>query len=186
MTAMGEIRKSFLSLSFGLVAALFLTACGGAIKTEARYPTGADRDGQQGGDIYAKPASILGDEGLSFGGKKEEKDDGSSGIAVNSFLWRASLDTVSFMPLASADPFGGVILTDWHSPAENADARFKLNIFILDRALRADGIRVRVFKQVRGPEGWRDARPAAATARRLEDTILTRARQLRIAQLDPE
>ncbi len=188
---MSDIRKSFLSLSLCLLTALALTACGssndgeGGIKTEAKYPTGADRDGQQGGDIYAKPTSIFGADGISFGGKRgEDNEDGSSGISVNSFLWRASLDTVSFMPLASADPFGGVILTDWYTPAENADERFKLNVFILSRALRSDGVQVRVFKQVRSKGAWRDIKPSAETARQLEDTILTRARQLRVAQLD--
>ncbi|MEZ5815291.1 MAG: DUF3576 domain-containing protein [Alphaproteobacteria bacterium] len=185
---MHDIRKSFLSLCLCLAAAITLNACaseeGGLIKTEAKYPTGVDRDGQQGGDIYAKAPSIFGSEGLSFGGKKDkDSEDGSSGIAVNSFLWRASLDTVSFMPLASADPFGGVILTDWYTPAENADERFKLNVFILSRALRSDGVQVRVFKQVKSKGSWRDMKPSAETARQLEDTILTRARQLRVAQL---
>ena len=187
------MRISRKTLITALCTAIFgLGACAGGpedgegpIKTEAKYPTGADRDGQQGGDIYAKAPSIFGKNGLSIGGARDEdNEDGSSGIAVNSFLWRASLDTVSFMPLASADPFGGVILTDWYTPAENKNERFKLNVFILSRALRSDGIQVRVFKQVLAKGGWRDVQPSPETARQLEDTILTRARQLRVAQLD--
>ncbi|MCB9988053.1 MAG: DUF3576 domain-containing protein [Rhodospirillales bacterium] len=161
-----------------------LAACGSdKVKTESKYPTGADRGGTE--DIYAEPESIFGPNGLRFlGGEDKEDKGGSSGIGVNSFLWRASLDTVSFMPLASADPFGGVILTDWYSPPENPDERFKLNVFILDRQLRADGVQVKVFRQTRRGSEWRDAASSDDTARKLEDAILTRARQMRVAQMN--
>ena len=86
------------------------------------------------------------------------------------------------MPLASADPFGGVIITDWYSPPETPDSRFKANVFILDRQLRADGIRVTLFQQKRDPSGgWVDSEVNRRTATDLEDAILTRARQLRIS-----
>lgn len=105
--------------------------------------------------------------------------DGRS-IGVNSFLWRASLDTISFMPVGSADPFGGVIITDWYSANEAPNERFKLNIYILGRALRADGVRVAVFRQVLSAQGgWRDVGIEDETATKIEDSILTRARQLR-------
>ncbi|MEM7650496.1 MAG: DUF3576 domain-containing protein [Pseudomonadota bacterium] len=173
---------------FSVLIAFTLSACGGdgtgGIQTEARYPTGAERDGVDANDIYSEPESIFGEEGLIFGSRrKDDNEDGASGIAVNSFLWRASLDTVSFMPLASADPFGGVILTDWYSPEENANERFKINVFILSKQLRSDAIQVRLFKQVRSGGTWRDTKPSAETVRQLEDSILTRARQLRVAQL---
>ena len=87
------------------------------------------------------------------------------------------------MPLASADPFGGVILTDWYSPPETPNERIKLNVFILDRQLRTDGIQVKVFRQVLRSGSWRDAEVAEGTARQLEDAILTRARQMRVAQI---
>lgn len=164
-------------------SALLLSACNG-VETEAKYPTGLERT-TTGDDIYGEKQSIFGDGGLSILGGKGSKDNsaGDNGIEVNSFLWRASLDTVSFMPLASADPFGGVILTDWHTPAENSNERFKLNVFILGRELRSDGVRVRVFKQIRDENGWSDAKAAPETARQLEDAILTRARQLRVTKL---
>lgn len=170
---------------FALLAAFMLAGCGtDGIETEAKYPTGYDRDGAKD-DIYAKPESVFGKDGLRIFGRSEEDDSaGGSGIGVNSFLWRASLDTVSFMPLASADPFGGVILTDWYRPQENATERFKVNVFILGRQLRSDGVRVRVFKQVKRGNAWVDIDTSEQTARELEDTILTRARQLRIAQLE--
>lgn len=183
------ISKKTLLLSVVSTVCIFgLSACAnengeGGIKTEAKYPTGAERSTNSGNDIYEKPASIFGPSGLGIGGKKDDDDD-TSGIAVNSFLWRASLDTVSFMPLASADPFGGVILTDWYSPEGVDDERFKLNVFILSRQLRSDGIQVRVFKQALSNGAWRDIKPGPETARQLEDTILTRARQLRVAQVD--
>ncbi len=105
---------------------------------------------------------------------------GGAGIGVNSYLWRASLDTIAFMPLSSADPFGGVIITDWHSPEGVLKERFKMNVFILVRSLRADGVRVSIFRQVRDRGGaWRDAGVPVQTASRIEDAILTRARQLR-------
>lgn len=106
---------------------------------------------------------------------------GRPGIGVNSYLWRASLDTISFMPLTTADPFGGVIITDWYSPPEMRGERFKVTVYILDRELRADGLRVAVFRQNRGPEGaWVAAPVEPATARDLENAILKRARQMRV------
>jgi hypothetical protein len=130
---------------------------------------------------------IFGDEGLNlfglFGGGAKERQDQGSGIAVNSFLWRASLDTIAFMPLSSADPFGGVIITDWYSPPESPSERFKINVFILDRQLRSDGIRAAVFRQMLQANGqWAEAPVDAKTAGDLENAILNRARQLRLNQ----
>jgi hypothetical protein len=104
-------------------------------------------------------------------------------VGVNSYLWHATLDTLSFMPLASADPFGGVIITDWYSAPSDLNERMKVTIYILDRRLRADGIRIAVFRQTRTNEGWIDAAVNADTANKLEDAILTRARELRLASV---
>lgn len=106
----------------------------------------------------------------------------AAGAAVNAFLWRAALDTIAFMPVTQADPYGGVIITDWFSPAGSQNERFKVNLYIVDAALRADGVRASVFRQVNQNGSWRDAAVAPETQTQLEDTILTRARQLRIAQ----
>jgi hypothetical protein len=85
------------------------------------------------------------------------------------------------MPLASADPFGGVVITDWYSTPTAPGERFKATVYILDRRLRADGIKVAVFKQAKGQSGeWQDAAVTPDTMVKLEDAILTRARQLRI------
>ncbi|QJE74348.1 DUF3576 domain-containing protein [Aerophototrophica crusticola] len=105
----------------------------------------------------------------------------AAGAAVNAFLWRAALDTVAFMPVTQADPYGGVILTDWFSPPATPSERFKINLYILDAALRADGIRATVFRQVNQNGFWTDAPVAPETVTQMEDTILTRARQLRQA-----
>jgi hypothetical protein len=89
------------------------------------------------------------------------------------------------MPLNSADPFGGVIITDWYSTPDNPDERFKMTVYILDRRLRADGIKVAVFKQTRGKAlHWLHADVSGDTAIQLENAILIRARQLRLSTLD--
>lgn len=162
--------------------ALMLLAGCGETKTEAKYPTGADR-ASTGGDIYAEAPSIFGPEGLQFFGGRSKEKEVSTGIGVNGYLWRAALDTVSFMPLASADPFGGVILTNWYSPSGTPEERFKLNVLILDKQLRASAIDVKVFRQVKRGGGWQDAEALKETEIKFEDTILTRARQMRVAQL---
>ena len=121
-------------------------------------------------------SSVFGGGGLFA---EDPYADGRS-IGVNSFLWRASLDTISFMPVSSADPFGGVIITDWYSASEATNERFKLNVYILGRALRADGVRVAVFRQILASHGgWRDVAIGDDPATKIEDSILTRARQLR-------
>jgi hypothetical protein len=169
-----------------LCAAIFaITSCD-TYRGEAKYPTGHDRT-TTGGDIYAKRESIFGKGGLSIlGGENEEKNDGSTGIGVNSYLWRAALDTVTFMPLASADPFGGVIITDWYTAPEKPEERFKVNIFILDKQLRSDGVKVKVFRQVQKGGKWMDTAVADNTGPQMEDAILTRARQLRVADMGEE
>lgn len=103
-------------------------------------------------------------------------------LGVNSYLWHASLDTLRFMPLASADPYGGVIITDWYTAPQDVNERLKVTVYILDRKLRADGIKIAVFRQTRTAAGaWTDAATNPDTANKLEDAILTRARELRLA-----
>lgn len=123
--------------------------------------------------------SLTGGKGLFGGG---DKNTGAS-IGVNSFLWRATLDTLSFMPLASADPFGGVIITDWYEDPKTKGQRYKVNALIIDQTLRADGIKITLFKQQQDKKGaWHDVDVSRDLARSLEDTILTRAREMRMAQ----
>ncbi len=167
---------------------LGLAACGGGNNVaEQRTGKSNDRDKRdlnQGlGGRTQEAGTLFGPGGL-FGSKSTAKDDGSgTGVAVNAYLWRASLDTINFIPLVSADPFGGVIITDWYTPAETPNERMKVQVTILDRELRADGIRVSVFKQQTAPKGgaWVDAQVDPRTQIDIENAILTRARQLRIA-----
>jgi hypothetical protein len=113
-----------------------------------------------------------------------KKAPAQAGIGVNSYLWRASLDTLAFMPLASADPYGGVINTDWYANPERPNERFKVTVYILDTRLRADGLTVTVFKQLKGADGaWVDSETSAQTAVDFENAILTKARQLRLSNI---
>lgn len=100
-------------------------------------------------------------------------------IGVNSYLWRAALEAVAFAPLLQADSSGGVIVTDWYSQPGNPDERIKLTVSILDQDLRADALRVAASRQVAQSGGWVDAPVQAATVQKLEDIILTTARDLR-------
>tara|TARA_A100000164_G_scaffold229786_1_gene203849 strand:- start:24 stop:584 length:561 start_codon:yes stop_codon:yes gene_type:complete len=168
-------------LSIALSSSFILSACGGP-DVEYNYP----RRGAGGVPTYEKEKTgIFGEGGLTIfnseGSSSDRNSGGSSGIGVNSFLWRASLDTVAFMPLISADPFGGVILTDWYGPPDSVNERYKITLFILGTTLRSDGVRAQVFKQKRSTgKGWKDASPDETLDRDLENAILTRARQLRI------
>lgn len=167
---------SIVLLGFAMVG---LNACG--IEPEAKYPTGLDRSATGDDNIYGKPEGIFGEGGI-LGANRSDDDNGrgENGVQVNSYLWRAALDTISFMPVASADPFGGTIITDWYADPKVKGERTKLNVFILGRELKASNLRVKAFRQVNG----KDAPVAATTERALEDAILTRARQLRVAKED--
>ena len=173
------MRRSHIGLG---MLGVFLLALAGAACENATTEVPPDtydprwRGAEQTGSIFGSGGVTL------FGG--EEREAPASGIGVNAFLWRATLDTISFMPLLSADPFGGVIITDWYSPSESPDERFKMTVYILGRTLRSDGVQVSVFRQERGEDGlWEDRATSPDTAVSLEDKILDRARQLRTAQL---
>ncbi len=151
----------------GLALALTLSGCGSSKDSTFQGQAGTQGEAQGG-------------MGLNL--FSNSKADGSEGaVAVNAFLWRASLDTLAFMPLASADPFGGVIITDWFAPPETPEERFKVTAYILGRALRADGLKISVFRQQRNAQGtWNDVAVGAEVSTEFEDAVLTRARQLRL------
>jgi len=173
---MTALKKRVGTLGVLLVATtIFATGCEGLRpdpgSTDPK-PDALERARARQGSIFG------GNVTLGLGGQESA---GAPGVAVNSYLWRASLDTISFFPMAQVDAFGGVIITEWYSLPEAQDERYKLNVYILGRELRADGVRVAAFRQVRGVDGqWRDAPVADDTAAKLENAILTRARQMRI------
>jgi Domain of unknown function (DUF3576) len=165
------------------VAAALLTACGNS------RPNPADPGyiGQQGPSSSGSMpgGSVLGDSNLVFGTAKDRPgsarpgDAGGGALGVNAYLWRGALDTLSFMPLASADPFGGVIITDWYTPAAANGERFKATAYILGRELRSDGVRVSIFRQVLENGQWVDAPVSPVTVGDIENKVLSRARELR-------
>jgi hypothetical protein len=126
-------------------------------------------------------------KGISYGSggekKARKKTDMAASkvtqIGVNAYLWRAALDTISFMPLVQTDSNGGVIVTDWYSNPSNPGERMKLTVSILDQDLRADALRVAASRQVAQSGSWVDAPVQAATVQKLEEVILTKARDLR-------
>ena len=136
--------------------------------------------------LIASGLLLGGCSSLPFGGSKAKAPtmEAQLGIGVNAYLWRATLDTLAFMPLASADPYGGVVITDWYVNPEKPDERFKCTVYILDSRLRADGLNVAVFKQSKDAAGnWVDAPSAGQTETDLENAILTKARQLRLSNI---
>ena len=172
--------------SFWLLLGLAVAGCSSSAITP--NPTQGNYSGNQGpgGAVAEREGSVLGDNGLIFGTSKGRQGEqgGGAGLGVNAYLWRGALDTLSFMPLASADPFGGVIITDWYQPPGADAERFKTNTYILGRELRADGVRVSLFRQVQKGSQWVDAPVSQVTVGELENKILSRARSLR-AQAQP-
>ncbi|MEO8715889.1 MAG: DUF3576 domain-containing protein [Acetobacteraceae bacterium] len=164
-----------------LASAVLLGSCGANSKPPEQLA------GYFGPETAPQAGSVFGDRGLQFGvGKGVNRgggDQGGSGIGVNAFLWRGALDTLSFMPLSSADPFGGTIITDWYSPPGTQGERFKVTAYILGRELRTDGLRVAIFRQTMDGGRWEDASVSPVTTGDIENKILDRARQLRAAQL---
>ena len=167
-------------LALGIVLPL-LAACGDA----NQRLVGNDEYGD-----YRRSAARNRPQGASaglvvFGVDKEREAreaaaaGGGSGLAVNAYLWRATLDTLSFMPLASADPFGGTIITDWYTPPGTSGERFRAQAYVMGRQLRSDGVRVQVFRQALERGAWIDSAVSAATNSDLEDKVLARARELR-------
>lgn len=158
--------------TLAIVGTLSLSACGNSRRVEDNeYNDPRFKDRAQG--------RVFGDGSLFSIGKSDTKNDGGGALGVNAYLWRGALDTLSFMPLVSADPFGGVIITDWFQPPGSNGERFKATAYILGRALRADGVRVTIFKQVAQNGIWVDEAVSPGTNTEMENKVLFRARELR-------
>ena len=117
------------------------------------------------------------------GGRDRPAAATGSEIGVNAFLWRASLDTLSFMPLLTADQIGGTIITDWYASPEEPRERFKATVYILDTRLRADALNVSIFRQTNAGGSWSDASVDPDTEIQIENAILQRARELRLSNV---
>lgn len=158
-------------IAFSLIS---LSACG-ALKggnPDETYPKSReDMEEERIGKLTGEDGFVV------VGGKK--KSGSVEGINVNGYLWRATLDTVYFMPLISADPFGGTILTDWYKLKTNAKERYKLNILITGTELRSDAIKVSAFKQKQVGQNWVDMDTDQRIANEIVDKILLRARELK-------
>lgn len=173
------MNKKLLINSFAAITILcFLSGCGFFSGSKADAPVNSNLELKESRGVSG-PGST--DNGL-FSFNNAKNSGGGVGIGVNSYLWRATLDTLSFLPLVSADPFGGVIITDWYEDPKATGERFKVNAFITDKTLRVDAIKITVFKQRLDNKGvWRDEEISKDLADQLEDTILTRAREMRLS-----
>lgn len=170
--------------AFLALPVLLVGGCGGGDNPEPfpQGPPGQSADGSIFGDDGASIANIASGEAFGLG----RKEEGGS-MPVNKFLWQASLDTLGFLPLASTDPFTGVIATDWGVAPNQPGERFKVTAYMLSPSLAASSLRVAVYREVRDESGaWSPASVDPETPRKLEDAILTRARQIRIAEIEGE
>ncbi len=174
-----RMRKNLLLSGLAVILLATTVSCAPLKTTQTGVPMSED-------DLKRKRNEDIEDSVFSNVFSSSNGATQGGGIGVNSFLWRATLDTISFMPLITADAFGGVILTDWRASLDAPNERFKMNIYILGRQLRADGVRVSVFRQVLDNNVWRDANVPAETMTKVEDAILSRARQLRNVSLSQE
>jgi hypothetical protein len=170
-------RLSALCLNIALAAAL--TACG-ALSVEADYPEGDKVATAESGSVF---------DFFTFDKKDSAPQDSvqqaaapSGGLSVNAVLWQASLETLSFMPLASADPIGGVIISDWYNDPAATNERVKVNLIISGLELRADALRASLFRETLRDGRWVATATSVAAARQLENIILTRARDLAVSR----
>ena len=166
---------SFKSVRFvsSMLVLCLLIGCsktGNNIKRE--YPKSSDQ-------LQEERMGKLTGDGITLFGGKSRRSPGSNGIGVNTYLWRATLDTVYTMPLLSADPFGGTVLTDWYELSGKSNERFKINVLIIGSELRPDAIRVSAFRQIKKGNLWENETVHPALAQEIEEKIIARAREIR-------
>lgn len=174
-----QLEKKFM---FTLTSSfLILAGCSGDLSPKGNQPVPMGRNEARKRDF----GNLFGDDFLAFGGPKKPASPGMMASAtVNPFIWRASLDTLSFMPLASADALGGVIVTDWYTSPSAPQERIKVTIYVTNPQLRADAIKVTIYKQTNKGGAWISASADGAAATEMENIILSKARQLRVKYLE--
>ena len=182
-TSISSVRRPARLLSI-LALSATLSACG-TFNVENDYPENDNMATEESGSVF---------DFFSFGGNEADAEASSEkeantaasaapqGLAVNADLWRAALETSSFLPLASADPIGGTIITDWYNDPGQDNERVKLNIIISGLELRADAVRVSMFREKRVNGRWTSVAASTQAARQMENIILTKARDFYIAR----
>ena len=163
-----------------LLGAMALAGCSAI--TPNQVPDNYSGEGGPNSESSRLIGSATGSDVILGTSKNKPADQGGgggAGLGVNAYLWRGALDTLSFMPLASADPFGGVIITDWYQPQGAGGERFKATAYILSRELRADALRIAMFRQVEQKGQWVDAPMNPGTVSEIENRVLSRARTMR-------
>jgi hypothetical protein len=174
------MNRAIQTLAILALPLLAATACGGDNQRQVMNDEYGD---WRGSAVRSRPQGAT--AGLVIFGVDKEREArqqaaaAGTALGVNAYLWRATLDTLAFMPLASADPFGGTVITDWYSPPAANGERFRAQAYVMGRQLRSDGVRVQVFKQSLRGSQWVDAPISAGMNGELEDKILSRARELR-------
>ena len=169
------MNKNFRKLFFSFILLILITGCEG-MSVDRSYPDPLARKKTTKGKLF-------GEEGITLFNSKEKKQSQSNtiaGMSLNKYLWRASLDVISFIPLISADPFGGTIITDWYTPTGTSGERFKLNIFILDEKFSVNSLKVSAFSQKKNSNGvWIDSSTSPNFQVNIENAIFSRARQIK-------
>ena len=171
-------------LLFSLVAGL--TACGGnqesGEKRESKVVTTETRESTGDGIVIIGKRKNQNQLSVArfFGGGDDY--DTTSDLNVNQHLWRASVSTLSKLPLKNVDPYSGIIETEWYTPAGGQNEQVRTSVFILGPQLRTENIRVSVFVRERGEAGGWSIRPGnPSTATKVENVILRAARRSRVA-----
>ncbi|MEM9012724.1 MAG: DUF3576 domain-containing protein [Pseudomonadota bacterium] len=178
---MWERGLKFITAIGGLAAVTLVGACSPEPTNSAPISSKAElrRQGLDD-DAIGTDGSTVSDW---FLGTAEQTAPGA-GIRVNKYMWQGALDTLNFLPVEATDPFSGVIATGWGSTPEMQDERFKITVYVTDVALEVSSLRVAVFREVLRDTVWVSAPVDASVPREIEDAILTRARQIRISEVE--
>ncbi|MFY9589920.1 DUF3576 domain-containing protein [Rickettsia endosymbiont of Halotydeus destructor] len=168
------MKKNF-KLFFSIIFITYNISASNPILADGGYPQ-SEKETK-----WEEVGSAAGGEGLVFRpGRVKNESTKASGYLVNKYLWQASIETLNFIPLASADSNGGVIITEWYSPAGKQNYRFKINIFIKDDIIHPDSLEVKIFEEILKNNRWQQSDSKSDLALMLEDKILRKARTLYI------
>ncbi len=179
---MKQLRRTSLAFFAIMAGAVVLAGCGIGIDKEQDYPQyGSDKSSREAKDkLTGGDETIFGE--LALGGSAKKRDQGESFSTVNYYLWRATLETLDLGPWESADPFGGIIITDWFSLAEEPGSQYRVTAYILGRELRTDNIKIALYVKKKSKGQIVTQRGSSTAETKLEDVILAKARDIRAGQ----